>query len=158
MTQYIKINGITGNVAATGYEGCIEAYAIQQIAHRFVKQQVGSPNRDVGAIGMQHLQIHKRIDASSAQLNQYFLSGATIEQMEINRCSLCSGNPEWQSKIVLHNVLISGVEEYSNADGGSEIIKISFSKMEKSYRTQNSNGSWQSPNRTGYNLETAETI
>ena len=158
MTQYIKINGITGNVDTTGYEGCIEIQTIQHIANRFIKQQIGAPNRDIGAILMQHLQMQKKIDASSAQLNQYFLSGTNIDQVEINRCSLCSGNAEWQSKIILHNVLISGIEEYSSADGGSEILKLSFSKMEKSYRTQNTNGSWQSPKRTGYNLETAETI
>lgn len=156
MAQFMTIANIKGNVTSKSYEGAIQIHGIQHTNHRHVSQKVGSSNCDIGIVNTHHIQITKDEDASSTQLYQAFYQGKVIPKIEIDRCSLLSGNPEWQSKVILTNVMISSIVQHASNQGARELITLSFNKIERSFRGQSSSGSWQTAKRMSYDIATTE--
>lgn len=156
MAQYMCIPNIKGNVGTKGYEDAILVSGLQHAQQRYVTQKPGTSNRDVGVANMQHMQITKIEDSASAQLYQAFYQGTVIPKLEIVRCSLLNGTAEWQSKLILTNVMIASINSFSGHHGAKEMITLAFNKIERSMRSQNSTGQYQTPKRTSYDLTTTE--
>jgi type VI secretion system Hcp family effector len=156
MAHYMVIDGIKGNVTNQGFNGAIALKTTAHVSERTVRHKVGSGTREMGTVYLHHLQITKNEDDASALLWQYLYAGKSIPKVEISRCSLTSGKPEWQSKITLKNVMISQMQDQSFADGNGEAITLAFSHIERSYRSQNSSGQWQTPKHTSFDIESAQ--
>ena len=156
MAQYMSIDSIKGNVTTQGFNGAIALSSASHIGERAVRHKVGSSTREISTPHVHHLQITKDEDEASALLWQYLYSGKSIPKVEITRCSLASGKAEWQSKITLSNVMVSHMQDQSHAGGNGEAITLAFSKIERSYRSQNSSGQWQTPKHTSFDIESAQ--
>lgn len=154
MPQYLKINAIKGNVTTKGYEGCINVSSLNHLGDRNISQRAGVSHREMGIVELGHLQLQKQVDASSADLWQYFLAGKVIPELTITSCHLNNGSAQWQSKITLHNVKIAHIQEITNEKGGFENIDLAYSKMERGYRSQSGAGEWQTPKHVSFDLET----
>lgn len=156
MACYLKIDTIKGNVTTKGFEGCIAVHGVSHTGQRAFRHRVGTAHTEMGIPELSYLSFHKSTDEASAQLWQYFVSGKSIPEVTFTRCHLNSGQAEWQSKISLQNVFVTSIQEDAHDVAGSETIELSYRKIERSYRSQNTSGSWQTPKHTSYNLETAE--
>jgi type VI protein secretion system component Hcp len=53
--------------------------------------------------------------------------------------------------------MVSNIQENSNEMGSQETIDLAYSKIERSYRSQNASGAWQAPKHVSYDLEKAVT-
>jgi type VI secretion system Hcp family effector len=156
MAQYMSIDSIKGNVTTQGYKDTIQIKSMQHVSERAVAHRVGTSTREIGIPHLEHIQLSKDEDDSSALLWQYFYSGKVIPKVEITRCALNNGKAEWQSKITLDNVMVSSMHHQSHDEGGAELLTLSFSKIERSYRSQSNSGQWQAPKHTSFDIETAK--
>lgn len=156
MTQYMKINNMKGNVTTKGYEGCVNIHGLSHMAIRGVLQKVGSSSREIGVLNLRHVEFQKEVDSASSDLWHYFFSGESIPELTITRCHLNDGTAEWQSKITLHDVMVANIQENTNMKGAGEVVELAFSKIERSYRNQNSSGQWQTPKRVSYDIPSAK--
>lgn len=156
MAQYMTIDNIKGNVTTQGFSGAIALKSASHVSERAVRHKVGSSTREIGIAHLHHLQITKEEDDASALLWQYLYSGKSIPKVEITRCSLASGKAEWQSKITLSNVMITQMQDHGSDHGSGEMLTLAFSKIERSFRSQNSSGQWQTPKHTSFDIESAQ--
>ena len=156
MSLYISTANIKGNVTIKGLENSIQIESYQHLGQRMVRQNVGTTNKEISPVQLNHMSIVKAVDGASADLWQYFLTAKVIPELTIARVNLNSGYPEWQSKIILSNVMVTNIQEVGNAIGHNETIELAYSKIERSYRQQNNLGRWQTPKHVSFNLQTAK--
>jgi type VI protein secretion system component Hcp len=156
MSIYMKIPAIKGNVSTRGYEGAIALSSIQQGGYRKIAQISGhSAQRDLSHLKMQHMRIVKQQDAASSALFQYLCDAKNIPSLDIYHMIFVNESPQWRAKITLDNVLIAHHEEVFSSEGNIEILDLAFTKIQKGYKQQNTNGQFQAASVSGYNLETA---
>jgi len=157
MPQYMVIDNIKGDVSTQSYVGAIDIKSVEKQVDRAVVQRIGTSTREVGIPSINHVQISKNEDSASALLWQYFYSGKVIPKVVIDRCALNSGKAEWQSRIILNNVMVSSITNQSHEMGGQELLTLSYSKIEHAFRGQSAAGQWQTAKHTSYDLETAKS-
>jgi type VI protein secretion system component Hcp len=157
MSLILKIDGISGEATGKGIEGGIQLHHMKNSSVRPVVQRVGIDSHDIGMMHMDHIVITKNHDQASIKLAQHLLLGKSIPKAEITQYNLTSGYPEWKYKLTLSNVRVVSIDDISDSHGGYEQMTLAFSKIEKSYRSQSSSGSYKTPQHTGFDLPTAAT-
>ena len=157
MPQYMIIDNVKGDVSTQSYVGAIDIKSVEKQVDRAVMHRIGTNTREVGIPSIDHVQISKNEDSASALLWQYFYSGKVIPKVVIDRCTLNSGKAEWQSRIILNNVMVASITNQSHETGGQELLTLSYSKIEHAFRSQNTAGQWQTAKHTSYDLETAKS-
>ena len=158
MPLYMLIDGIKGNVTTKGYEGAIQIHSLSHLGVRPVEQAIGTANRDIGMLQLDHMQLRKSMDASSMALSQYFLTGKSMPKVSIIQVSLNNGTAEWHAKRILSNVVITSMQEIANDDGFDEMLTLVCSEIQKSYRAKSASGRWLEPSHTGFDLATVRAI
>ena len=152
MAIYMKIDNVKGSVTTKGFQDTIQLYSIHQNGSRPVQHCVGMGNdREKGQLNFDCIHISKGYDSATITLYDYFCSAKTIPTVQIYQC-IINNNPDWQIQYTLHNVLISNLSEYTTAEHTQENLSLAYTKIEKGYKQQSSNGQFSSPSYTGYDL------
>ena len=156
MPLYMNIPHIPGDVHTKGFQNTIEIHGIQHSSTRSVAHHPGlGVARDLGGISMTHVQIAKQQDPASALLFHFFCSARMIATLDIYHCIRQKERFDWLYKLTLSNVLIAKIEEVFSPMGGTELLHLSYSALEKGYKSLSDNGQLERPAYSGFNLDTA---
>ena len=161
MAIFLKIPDVSGNVSTKSYENWIELTGMNVVTKRVISQRIGhQENRGSGIASIGELELSKYPDKASSKIQTQLLQGKSWAE-----CKIVVGNGTDIIKpfiqYTLHDVMVSHYEEniLPHAEhNGSEFIKLSFTKMEKTFTPYNSQGVAQSPFVVGYNLSTAQAM
>jgi type VI secretion system Hcp family effector len=161
MTIYAKIAGISGDVTAEGYENWIPLLAVDFPGiNRPVNITIGHRmGRYAHTPKFGEIVILKNVDRTSHFLFEATHTGKVIDQVEIDYVT--SGDkPLGYSKIKLSNVAVTHSYETFDSELNKpiELIRLAYTKIEKTYIPRDATNSFESPLVTGYDLETAQSL
>ena len=159
MALFMKINGMKGNVTSQGYESWIELLSINNGVKRQISTRVGrTADREGTTPSFQEVEITKNIDASTPQLYQAACVDQAIPEVEIHACSTGKELSPY-AKYKFSNVIISRYyETIHNEKYPVEMLKLNFTKVQKTYISRDSSNKSQSPTTFGFDLETAKKL
>lgn len=155
MSTYMQIQGMNGNVTAKGHENWIHVDSMTVGVKSPVHTKVGDTrDRIKGDPVIGDVLIVKEADASSVHLFSHSLQGKVIPTVKIDVCHTGKEMSPHQ-QYILNNVLVSHYEESHDptAKNPQEMIRLNFTKIEKSHTPFDSKGNAKSPIKAGYDLE-----
>lgn len=156
---FMKVDNITGNITAGGYDGCILLDNIKFNINRSVRTRVGyTAERDTAAPQFSDLLISKQLDKSSCNLFQLTCAATVIPQVEIHVCTTDETLQPYV-KYLLTNVMISDYNQMTYA--GSlplEQAKLNFTQIQTTYLGQANANNTVIPTTVGYDITTAKLL
>ena len=160
MPIYMNIDGVPGEVTAKGYQNWIEIDSLAFDVERNIRMRVGktdSPEKTIPTFSK--LELTKKVDKASPLLFEKLCKGRGIPEIKIELC-YTDQNLSAYSKYVLSEAIISQYSDMSYAEEGVNIekLKLSFTKIEKTFIPRDSFNKTESPIISGYNLTKAETL
>ncbi len=160
MSIYCRINEIKGNVTAKGYEGNIDLIDVDFGGIKTsAKMKVGQKmDRMMSSPNFHQVTIIKRLDKSSISFFEHAHSGKVIPQVDI--LYVTTGDPNFTySKTTLKEVLISAYNDWHDGENHpTELIRLAYTKIERTFTPRDQNNRPTSPLTTGYDLENAQQI
>lgn len=160
MPIYLKIDGINGNVTATGHEKWIELGSMQFGVGRGITS-VGSvgreSNREASIASISEVTVSKIMDETSP----LFFIEACIGVGKNAEIHLCRTGDQVQSfmEYKLQNVLISSYSMETNGEGHpEESLSFNFDKIEMKYIPYDDQQKAGSPVPSGYDLKAAKKV
>jgi len=159
MSIFMRVDGVSGNVSAKGYERWIELNSLDFNVHSQATMPVGRPKDRVKCTPkFSEAQLSKSVDSASNALFQHACVNKVFNKVEIHVCTT-DQNLSPIVKYVLHHVMIS-LFHTSVAHSGipTEMVALNFTKIECTYQGRDANNCALSPMVAGYNLETAEVM
>lgn len=128
---YISIPNIKGESQKEGREGQIEIYGLSMHTPLDVSKAQGNPH------GNTPLLITKMMDLSTPKIMEAYAKNSVIPQIEIHLINTADHTEVVQTKIILRNVRIAGINaNYINKPmGKTEIIALDYDGISLSYRT-----------------------
>lgn len=167
MSIYMKIDGIDGNVTASGLEKFIELESFDFNVRRKLNTTPGSVHdREGGKPALSEITITKRVDQTTPHLFSEATVGMPKSQVVIKFVN--TGNTLQDYLVItLSNVMISGYE-LSDEMGDEQLkvgkkkpheaITLNYDKIEVKYIPYDSKNQAGSPVPAGYDLNTAKAI
>ena len=159
MTIYMQCDGINGDVTNDQHKNWIQLNSVQFHLESPVYTKVGdTSDRVKGRPVIGEIEILKPTDSSSIHLMNALLNGTLISTVKIDVCHTGNGlKPHEQ--YVLSNVLVSGFSELQSAHFSKplEMLRLNFTKIERTHTKYAEDGSAVSPNRVGYDLTQAKS-
>ena len=166
MSAYMKIDGIQGNVTASGLEKTIEITSAHFNVKRSMNTKPGAvADREGTKPSLSEFTITKQVDNASPYLFKDAAVGSTIPSVEIKFVNTGKDLAEYHN-IILKDVLISGYElehdeRHNLGDKAANIkplekITFNYAHIEVKNTPFSKDHKAGSPVSTGYNLETAQ--
>ena len=161
MAIYMEYDGIKGNVTAEGYKDHVGVASFSFGVGRAISMEPGNiSNREATRPSISEITITKEMDNASAALFKESVTGAAGKKVKLHFVHTGADKVEEFCTYELENCLVSS---YSvSADGGDgapyENITLSFSKVLVNHVDADSTNKGGSPNRVGYDLETAKPL
>ncbi len=157
MSIYMQISGVNGNATDQHHQNWIQVEHINMKMHRNVYHRVGfGETRESSVPHFRTLLLTKKADNASSDLYNCACSARSIPQLLIHVCN----QPDTQTpsvSYILYNVMVAGFEDHIAESGmPSELITLSYTKIERSYTNTVASGRFSAPKRVGYDLMKAE--
>lgn len=161
MAIYLKADDIKGSVSTNGYKNWIHINELEfaGIANP-TRIKVGQAmDRNLSQPNFGQVIFMKPMDSSTVAFFEAAHSGKVFKQMEFDYVS-AGDQPKVYGKVVLSNAVVT---HYSDKHSDSlqrpmELIRVSYSKIEKTVIAQDVNNKPMSPMTTGYDLEQAAGV
>lgn len=160
MSIYIEYEGIQGNVTADGYKEHIKVLSLHFGVGRGISMEPGNmANREATRPTLSEITFTKLADNSTTSMFKESVTGATGKKVKIKFVQTGADKVIEFMDYELEECLVSG---YSiSADGESdpvETITLSFAKILVNYHDYDKKNAGKSPQRVGYDLETAKPL
>lgn len=152
MAIYMKVDGIKGDVTATGHEDWIHCDSLQFGVGRGIGAPTGSAKeREASAPSISEVVVTKPMDASSMFL---FTEACIGKGKKVDIHITKTGQDQLVNylEIVLTNTLVSGYSVSSGGDNPSESVSLNFTKIELKYIPVTAEGTPGDPIPAGYDL------
>lgn len=154
----LNIKSVTGNILLPGYEGGILVNSYYSSAHLPIKHQIGkAQSRVVDTLTFQPLIFSKALDKASAPLLQHFFNSQVIPQISFNNLTTGNNSKCYYSK-TFYDVIFSHHEEGVTADGVIELYELHYMKVEQRMTPLDETHTETSPQSTGYDLVTSQSL
>jgi type VI secretion system secreted protein Hcp len=148
---FIKIEGIAGESKQNAHKGWIEtlqfSYSVTQSTSMHTGGGGGVGKADFGAVLFTHY-----LDKASPNLFRYCAAGKHIPSVIVSVCKAGDGSQEF-AKIVLSDVIVASVNNGSAGDANTEVVGLSYAKIEISVKEQNADGSTGAAVTAGWNVK-----
>src|SRR4051794_7050959 len=160
MPIYMKVDGVNGDVTASGHEDWIEVKSFEWGVGRGITTPVGgTKDREAGVPSVSEIVVTKDSDIATADLLKKALTGDGVTvKFDFCMTGASQFTPFYQFELT--NVLISG---YSlNGGGGSsngrptESVSLNFTKVQFTDFEVSDKNDPGSPVRVGYDLATGQ--
>jgi len=156
MAIYLKLDGVTGAVTASGYEGWIALESVTFSVERTVEQITGDmENRARNLPQCELISCSKQCDQASYGILNEAVKGNAGKNAEIHVCEPGDA-PTPYVEYKMKDVIICSFEQSSDGDQPSEDFKLSFSDVEVKFTPHDASGAAGSPGIVGYDLKTAK--
>lgn len=156
---FMKINGIDGDVSAKDHKEWIALSSLSTKNSRTIVSKVGKMSDREGTTPQFHeIEIQKRLDSASNGLFQQSCTPKAISEVEIH---ICTTDAELSPyfKLTLSDVLISEHVMHASEDVKPfESIRLSFSKIQRTFISRDKNNKSTSPDIVGYDLAKAQMV
>ncbi len=154
---FLKLDGITGESAASKHTGEIELHSWSWGAAN--PTSIQGTGLSAGKVSFADLNISKPTDKSSAKLLELCCTGKHIATGVLT-CSKSTGdkNPADYLTIKLNEIHISSFQMGGSAgeEIGLESVSLAFGKIEYDYKVQGKDGNLTSAGNTKYDVTTRE--
>jgi type VI secretion system secreted protein Hcp len=153
----MNVDGVTGDVTATGHESWIEVSSFQWGVGRGITMPVGgSKDREAGVPSVSEVVITKISDVATADLLKKALTGDGVTvKFDFCMTGTTQFTPYYQFELT--NTLISGFSMSSGGDRPMESISLNYTEVQFSDYEISDKNDPGSPARVGYNLATGTT-
>lgn len=161
MSIYLKLDDCKGNVTDKGYEGWITVYDLNFAGiNSQVIMQVGKVvERNNSQPQFGQVAIIKATDNSSNQLFSAVHSGQVFKSAEFHIVKGGNNNTV-STKLLLSDVMVTHFSDDFNAESatGEELVRLAYTKMERTYIALNAKNKPSSPLISGYDLAKAQAL
>lgn len=158
MTIYMKVPGADGAVNAKGHEGWIELSDVEfpGVSNSY-RIEVGKvSDRFNAAPQFRQIRIQKFMGEASTQLFEAVHTAKVFPKVDIH---YVSGGSQLNTyaKLTLHDAMFTHYSDCFDGEGHrpQEVLRIAYSKIERTYIPYSNTGNAGSPSVTGYDLENA---
>lgn len=160
MAIYLEFEGIKGNVTADGYKGCIAVDAVQFGVGRGISMEAGNvSNRESTRPSVSEVTLTKKADNSVTAIFKEAVTGSSGKKVSIKFVRTGTDKVQEYMDYTLENCLVSGYSISAIADDEPvETITLSFTKVMINYNDHDATNKSGSPQRVGYDLETAKPL
>lgn len=157
MAIYLKFGNVKGNVTADGYVGQIALKSIDFEVSRNVSMETGNlSNRESSKPSLTVIRITKKADNSVAALFKEALTGSAGQEATITFVRTGDKVQEFMS-YKLTNCIISKYKISADEDDQPfEILDLSFSAIEVSYKDHDASNKAGNPQRVSYDVKAAK--
>jgi len=162
MSIYMKLNGISGNVTATGHNNWIELQSISWGVGRYARTQTGHGNeRQIGIPQFGDIFIKKNIDSASPLLFTKACQGRIDGDVIIHFCQTDQPQDSYL-EYTLSNTVINSFDQCGSKNSitgqYAETLSIHYGKIMIRFIPRNSENRPMTPISSGYNVITAEAL
>lgn len=158
MAIYLKFGNVKGNVTAEGYAGQIAVKSIEFEVARQVSMETGNlSNRESSKPTLSRIEISKKADNSVAALLKEALTGSAGQEATITFVRTGSDKVQEFMTYKLTNCILSRYK--INAEGDeepTELLELSYSAIEVSYKDHDASNKAGNPQRVGYDIKAAK--
>lgn len=150
-TIHLKVNGISGDSVATGYEDQIDCDSWNWGASQAANMHVATGGA-AGGSTVNDLAITKSMDKASPNLMKYCCEGKHIDEVLMTCTKSGGGQVKWL-EITMKRVIISSVS-FSGQEGnqGAESVTLNFGEYMLKFYPQGDDGSEGASIDAGYNI------
>lgn len=158
MAIYFKFGNVKGNVTADGYTGQIALRSIDFEVSRNVSMETGNlSNRESSKPNLTVIRITKKADNSVAALFKEALTGSAGQEATITFVRTGSNKVQEFMTYKLTNCIISKYKiSADDDDEPSEVIDLSYSAIEVSYKDHDASNKAGNPQRVSYDVKAAK--
>lgn len=160
MAIYLEMDGITGNVTAANYEGCIKISSVHFGVSRPIRMEAGSlANREVGRPNVSEVILTKEADNSVAALFKESVAGSSGKKATLKFVRTGTEGVEEFMEYTLQDCLVSSYSISANGDEEpTESVSLSFSRCEINYTDFDASNKSGNPQRAGYDVAAAKPL
>ncbi len=150
-TIHLKINGITGDSVATGYEDQIDCDSWQWGASQAANMHVATGGA-AGGSSVSDMAVTKSMDKASPNLMKYCCEGKHIDEVLMTCTKSGGGQVKWL-EITMKRVIISSVS-FGGQEGsqGHESVSLNFGEYMMKFYPQTDDGSEGASIDAGYDI------
>lgn len=158
MAIYLKFGNVKGNVTADGFKDQISLNTVHFNVSRNVSMEAGNlSNREPSKPTISAVTITKDADSSVAALFKEALAGSAGQEAVITFVHTGTDKVREFISYKLSNCIISHYDFSGDKDGvPSEILQLSFSAIETSYKDHDASNKAGNPQRVAYDVKTAK--
>ena len=160
MAIYCEYDGIKGNVTAEGYKDHIAVLSCQFGVGRGISMEPGNmSNRESTRPSISEVSLTKTADNSVTGIFKEAVTGSAGKKVTIKFVRTGADKVQEYMDYTLENCLVSGYSISADAEGEPvENITLSFTKVMINYNDHDATNKSSSPQRVGYDLETAKPL
>jgi len=160
MAIYLEYEGVKGNVTADGYKDCIAVDSVQFGVGRGISMESGNmSNRESSRPSVSEVTLTKKADNSVTALFKEAVTGSNGKKVSIKFVRTGTDKVQEYMDYTLENCLVSGYSISAEADDEPvETLSLSFTKIMINYNDHDATNKSGSPQRVGYDLETAKPL
>lgn len=160
MAIYCEYEGIKGNCTAEGYADHLVILSLQFGVGRGITMEPGNlANREATRPTLSEVTLTKYADNSATALFKESVTGAAGKTVKIKFVQTGADKVTEFMDYELTDCLVSGYSISGDGEGDPvETITLSYSKIMVNYNDFDSKNSAASPQRVGYDLQTAKPL
>lgn len=160
MAIYIEYEGAEGNCTAEGFAKHLVALSMNFGVGRGITMEAGKmANREASRPSLSEVTFTKLADNSATALFKESVTGSTGKKVKIKFVQTGADKVVVFMDYELDNCLVSSYSIAASAEGDPvETISLSFSKIMVNYHDYDKTNKGASPQRIGYDLETAKPL
>ena len=160
MAIYLEYEGIKGNVTADGYKNHIAVESVQFGVGRGISMEAGNlSNREATRPSLSEVTLTKAADNSVTAIFKEAVTGSAGKKVVIKFVRTGADKVQEYMDYTLENCLVSSYSMSASAEGEPmESISLSYSKIMINYSDFDKTNKSGSPQRVGYDLESAKPM
>ena len=160
MAIYLEYEGIKGNVTADGYKNHIAVESVQFGVGRGISMEAGNlSNREATRPSLSEITLTKAADNSVTAIFKEAVTGSAGKKVVIKFVRTGADKVQEYMDYTLENCLVSSYSMSASAEGEPmESISLSYSKIMINYSDFDKTNKSGSPQRVGYDLESAKPM
>jgi len=160
MAIYLEYEGIKGNVTADGYKNHIAVESVQFGVGRGISMEAGNlSNRESTRPSLSEITLTKAADNSVTAIFKEAVTGSAGKKVVIKFVRTGADKVQEYMDYTLENCLVSSYSMSASAEGEPmESISLSYSKIMINYSDFDKTNKSGSPQRVGYDLESAKPM
>lgn len=160
MAIYLEYEGIKGNVTADGFKDHISALTIDFGVGRGISMEPGNlSNREATRPSVSEVTFTKAADNSATAIFKEAVTGSAGKKVVVKFVQTGADKVKEFMTYTLENCLVSSYAITGDAETDPvEKVSLSFSKIMVHYNDFDATNKSASPQRVGYDLETAKPL
>lgn len=158
MAIYLKFGNVKGNVTADGFAGQIALSRVRFGVGRNVSMETGNmSNRESTKPSFARIAVEKKADSSVVALLKEAAAGSSGQEAVIAFVRTGSDKVQEYMSYKLTNCIISSYDiDAESEEEPIEILSLSYSAIEVSYKDHDASNKAGNPQRFSYDLKTAK--